>query len=145
VSAASDRNEAALDLERQGREAIESYRVLLASPAFQHQIDLAVLVKIAGDEKIPPRERVRAAEALGRLRMEAMAAVADLTGTREQSLDTLGLKPGAQSLALTQIHQRIEIVRAKDWRSAPALEDGGAIDIAALPAGDEDHAEDPAP
>jgi hypothetical protein len=143
VSAASDRDEAAANLERQARESIESYRVLLASPAFQHQIDLAVLVKIAGDERIPPRERVRAAEALGRLRMGAMAAVADLTATREQSLDTLGLKPGAQSLALTQINQRIEIVRAKDWRSAPALED--ALDVEALPRGGEDgDAEDPA-
>ena len=51
-----------MDLEAEAMAAIEAYRSFLSSPAFQHQIDLAVLVKIAGDDKMDPRERRRAAE-----------------------------------------------------------------------------------
>lgn len=125
----------AADLEREARATIEAYRAYLDSPAFQHNIDLAVLVKIAGDESVSARERLRAAEVLARLRLEAMAAVAELTGTREQSLDALGIKPGPQSLALTNVSQRIEIVRAKDWRAAAALDEADVVEAEALPAG----------
>ncbi|MCA9317149.1 MAG: hypothetical protein KDB73_16795 [Planctomycetes bacterium] len=51
-----------MDLEAEAMAAIEAYRSFLSSPAFQHQVDLAVLVKIAGDDKMDPRERRRAAE-----------------------------------------------------------------------------------
>jgi hypothetical protein len=117
------------DLEREAREAIDGYRTYLASPAFQHQLDIAVLVKIAGDEAVDVRERRRAAEALAKLRLDAMGALASLTAAREHRLDALGLKTGPQSLALTQVNQKIEIVRAKDWRNAPAL--GDAVDVEA--------------
>jgi hypothetical protein len=122
------------------RDSIESYRTFLNSPAFQHQVDLAILVKVAGDESVPMRERLRAAEILAKLRLEDMAAVAELTGVREQSLDLLGIKAGPQALSLTNVHQKIEIVRAKDWRALPDSEvvDADAIDVDVLPAGEED-------
>ena len=110
------------DLEREARTTIEAYRAYLDSPAFQHSIDLAVLVKIAGDDKADIRERRRAAEVLAKLRLQAMEALAELTGTREQSLDRLGLKTGPHTLALTQVNQKIEIVRAKDWRASSPLD-----------------------
>ena len=137
----------AADLEREARATIESYRTYLNSPAFQHSIDLAVLVKIAGDEKQPIRERRRAAEVLAKLRLDAMDALATLTGTREQSLEVLGIKQGPQSLALTNVQQKIEIVRAKDWRAASVLPDGQVIDVEVLPAegGADDAKIDPPP
>jgi hypothetical protein len=144
----SDTGPEAADLEREARATIEAYRAYLNSPAFQHSIDLAVLVKIAGDDNQPIRERRRAAEVLAKLRLEAMDALATLTGTREQSLDVLGIKQGPQSLALTQVNQKIEIVRAKDWRAAPAIADGAVVDVETLPAGDAaaaDHATESQP
>jgi hypothetical protein len=116
------------ELRDQGKEVIDAYRAFLASPAFAHSLDIAVLVKIAGDDQQPIKERRRAAEVLAKLRLQAMEALAELTGTREQSLDVLGLQQGPQSLALTQVHQQIEIVRAADWRSAEALPQGGLPD-----------------
>jgi len=124
----------ATDLEQEARTTIESYRTFLSSPAFLHSVDLMVLVKIAGDENADIRERRRAAEVLAKLRLQAMEALADLTGTREQSLEKLGLKVGPQTLALTQVNQRIEVVRAKDWRSAPPLEEGVEVVAEVLPA-----------
>jgi len=129
----------AAHLEREAKATIESYRAFLASPAFQHSVDLMVLVKIAGDDSADLRERRRAAEVLAKLRLQAMEALADLTGTREQSLDRLGLKTGPQTLALTQVNQRIEIVRANDWRNAPPLDPGAEsatpvdVDVEVLP------------
>ena len=125
-----------------GRACLESYRAFLASPAFQHQVDLAILVKVAGDDLAPARDRLRAAEILAKLRLDAMAAVAELTGVREQSLDLLGIKAGPQSVALTQVNQKIEIVRAKDWRALP---DAEAVDVDVLPPGEESDGEDPPP
>jgi hypothetical protein len=125
-------SEEPLDAERlrsEARASIEAYRAFLASPAFQHQVDLAILVKVAGNESAPMRERLRAAEILARLRLEAMAAVSELTGVREQALDLLGIKTGPQAVALMQVNQKIEIVRAKDWRAAAPLEEGEAIDL----------------
>ena len=124
----------AAHLEGEARATIEAYRAYLNSPAFQHSIDLAVLVKIAGDDRADIRERRRAAEVLAKLRLQAMEALAELTGTREQSLDRLGLKVGPQTLALTQVNQQIEIVRAKDWRGSAALEPGVEVDVEVLPA-----------
>lgn len=113
-----------MDFESEALAAIESYRTFLASPAFQHQIDLAVLVKIAGDDRADPRERRRAAEVLAKLRLQAMEGLASLTGAREKALDSMGLKPGGSAVALTQVNQSIEIVRASDWRAARALPEG---------------------
>jgi len=120
-------------LRQQAEATIESYRAFLESPAFQHSIDLAVLVKIAGDDAIDIRERRRAAEVLAKLRLQAMSALAELTGAREQALDRLGLQPNAQPVALTQINQRIEIVRANDWRGAQPLPEGQEIEVEVLP------------
>ena len=134
-----------LDVERlrsEARDLLRSYRDFLGSPAFQHQVDLAILVKVAGDERVPMRERLRAAEILAKLRLEAMAAVAELTGVREQSLDLLGIKAGPQSLAVTQVNTKIEIVRAKDWRSLPEAE---AADVDVLPPGEESDGADRPP
>lgn len=134
----------AVGFEQEAKDAIESYRRFLSSPAFQHTVDLAVLVKVAGDERAPMRDRLRAAEVLAKLRLEAMAAVASLTGAREQRLDAMGLKPGPQTLALTNVNQKIEIVRASDWRNAPALKEAVDVEAKTLPEGSEDAA-DPAP
>ncbi len=122
------------DLEREAKATIDSYRAYLDSPAFQHSVDLMVLVKIAGDENADIRERRRAAEVLAKLRLQAMQGLAELTGTREQSLDRLGLKTGPHTLALTQVNQTVEIVRAKDWRSAAPLDPGAVPDAEVLPA-----------
>ena len=121
-------------LEGEARATIEAYRAYLDSPAFQHSIDLAVLVKIAGDENADIRERRRAAEVLAKLRLQAMDALAELTGTREQSLDRLGLKVGPHTLALTQVNQQIEIVRANNWRGAAPIEQGVEVEAKVLPA-----------
>ena len=141
----SERRSEAEDLEREAHDVIEGYRAYLQSPAFEHQVDLHVLVKIAGDDAQPIRERRRAAEVLARLRLEAMRAIAELTGTREQSLDVLGIKQGPQSLALTQVNQKIEVVRAKDWRSAPGLDEGEVTGVEALPEGTAPEAKDDGP
>ncbi len=121
------------ELEQRALDSIEAYRAFLDTPAFQHNLDVAVLTKIAGDEKNDIRERRRAAEVLAKLRLQAMEALSELTGAREVALDRLGLKPGPQSLALTQVNQSIEIVRAKDWRAASSLESEQSRDDAALP------------
>ena len=123
-------------LREEAEASIEGYRAFLSSPAFQHSIDLAVLVKIAGDDTVDVRERRRAAEVLAKLRLQAMEALAELTGTREQSLDRLGLKTGGPAVSMTQVNNRIEIVRASDWRNAPPLEEGEAIVAEVLPAGE---------
>ena len=129
-------------LRDEARACLEAYRAFLASPAFQHQVDLAILVKVAGDDLAPARDRLRAAEILSKLRLDAMAAVAELTGVREQSLDALGIRAGPPSVALTQVNQKIEIVRAKDWR---ALSDAEAGEVDALPAGEESDGADRPP
>jgi hypothetical protein len=120
-------------LRRDAQATIDAYKAFLDSPAFQHSIDVAVLVKIAGDDKADIRERRRAAEVLAKLRLQAMEGLAELLGAREQVLDRLGIRPAAQSLALTQINQRIEIVRARDWRAAAPLEEGADVEAEVLP------------
>jgi hypothetical protein len=52
-------------------------------------------------------------------------------------LDRLGIKTGsAPSLSMTQVNNRIEIVRASDWRNAPPLEEGEEIVAEVLPQGE---------
>lgn len=113
-------------LERAKR-LIEGYEALLASPAFEHKVDLAVLAKLATSEAVPPRERLRAAEVLATTRARLMETLAGLLCVRDQSLDALGLTPKALPHSLTQVNQRIEIVRAADWRNAPALGEGDPL------------------
>lgn len=123
-------------LRREAQAAIDGYKSFLASPAFQHSIDVAVLVKIAGDETADIRERRRAAEVLAKLRLQAMEGLAALIGAREQSLDVLGIKSTGAGVSLTQINQKIEIVRATDWRSAAPLGGGSPVEVEALSPGE---------
>ncbi len=123
-----------VDLQVEARATIDAYKQFLASPAFEHSVDLMVLVKIAGDDRADPRHRLRAAETLAKLRLQAMEGLGELVGAREQALDELGLRTGPQTLALTQVNQKIEIVRASDWRSAAPLAAGASADVAAPPA-----------
>lgn len=131
-----------LELRREVRATLDAYNAFLKSPAFQHNLDLAVLTKIAGDETVPPRERRRAAEVLAKLRLEAMAAVAELSAVRQQVLRELGLEETPKATHLTQVNTKIEIVRADDWRAASA----DFLDAEALPpngGADDDRAPDP--
>jgi hypothetical protein len=83
---------------------------------------------------------------LAKLRLQAMEGLADLVAVREQTLDRLGIKTGsAPSLSMTQVNNRIEIVRASDWRNAPPLEEGEEIVAEVLPHATNGHvhAEDP--
>ncbi len=100
---------------------LASFRAFLASPAYANDVDLAVLTSLAADKSVPARERLRAAEMLLRYRLKAMETLAQLEGVREQVLRDLGTEAAPQ-LALTQVNQQIEIVRADDWRGAKAIE-----------------------
>lgn len=110
----------ALALRRDARATLDAYAAFLSSPAFQHNMDLAVLTKIAGDDKVPFRERRRAAEVLAKLRLQAMEALADLSAVRAQVLRELGLEEGPKAVSMTQVNTKIEIVRSDDWRAASA-------------------------
>jgi hypothetical protein len=134
----SDRPPESDDTQRLREEAdaaIDRYKSYLQSPTFQHSLDVAVLTKIAGDEKADIRERRRAAEVLAKLRLQAMEGLASLVAARDQTLDRLGIRTGSgPSLSMTQVNNRIEIVRASDWRNAAPLEEGEAV-VDVLPEG----------
>jgi hypothetical protein len=117
---------------RDAREMLDAYAALLQNPAFQHNIDIAVLTKIAGDDDVPHRVRLRAAEVLAKLRLEAMAALAELSAVRQQVMRELGLEDGPTSVSVTQVNTRIEIVRSDDWRNA----DGEIVDVETEPSGE---------
>ena len=55
-----------------GSEVRHALKAFLAQPAFIHRMDVAVLTKLAGDERTPARERRRAAEALGTMYLKAL-------------------------------------------------------------------------
>jgi hypothetical protein len=69
--------------EDDARATIAAFRAFLANPAFVHRLDLAVLTKLAGDEKTPVKERRRAAEALGQLYLRAVEVMGGLLRVRE--------------------------------------------------------------
>lgn len=124
----------AVRLNAEADATIERYKSYLTSPAFEHSVDLMVLVKIAGDENADIRERRRAAEVLAKLRLQAMEGLADIVAARDQTLDRLGIKTGpAAALSMTQVNNRIEIVRAEDWRVAAPLEQGAEIEVLPAP------------
>ena len=56
---------------------LRAYAAFLADPAFAHRVDLKVLTAIAGDTKMPVRERRRSAEMLGRLYLQALDKAGD--------------------------------------------------------------------
>ncbi len=98
--------------------AIEAARALLAAPVFERQIPIALLTKLASDDKVPVRERRRAAEVLANLQVKLIEMVGDLTGAKEHRLRELGIEGTPQEVNLTQVNNRIEIIRegAPDWR-----------------------------
>ena len=49
----------------------------------------------------------------------------------QESLRDRGIATGPQAVSMTQVNQRIEIIRADDWRAAPGLD---AIEAEVLPA-----------
>jgi hypothetical protein len=108
-----------LALRAQADAAIEAARALLDHPAFAQNLGVAVLSRMALDEKVPAKERRRCAEVLAQLQLRTIEALAARTGAREQRLKDLGIEAPPQEVNLTQVNQRIEIVRegAKDWRT----------------------------
>lgn len=118
---------AALELRKEARARLDAFEAFLGHPAFVHNVDLAVLVKLATGDGVADREKRRAAEILLRARLEAQRAMAELTCVKEQVLDQLGITPGASpaALNLTQVNTKIEIVREADWRDAPTSDDRG--------------------
>ena len=109
-----------LNLKKDAQATLTAYKAFLKDPAFEHRIDVKVLVQIAANDGMPLRERLRASEMLAKMRMKAMAQVAELTCVKEQVLDQLNLKDANQQVNLTQVNQTIEIVRQDDWRAATA-------------------------
>src|SRR5437773_1565675 len=85
---------------------LAAYRSILANPAFVHNVDLAILTKIATDDRLSPRERRRAAEALSALRMRSLERFSDLTCAREQAMRGLGLG-GERAMPATSIQIHI--------------------------------------
>jgi hypothetical protein len=112
----------ALAMRAEADAAIEAARALLGHPAFAQNLGVAVLSRMALDEKGPAKERRRCAEVLAHLQLRTIEALASLTGAREQRLKDLGIEAPPQEVNLTQVNQRIEIVRegARDWRTEEA-------------------------
>lgn len=102
------------ELRKEARATLAAYKAFLDSPAFVHRVDIAVLTKIATNESMPVRERRRAAEVLGRLYLDALGKVAELTAPQAGP---------ATAIAVAQVNQRIEIVREDDWRRLPEATD----------------------
>lgn len=100
--------------------ALEAAKAILAAPVFEKQIPIALLMKLATDEKVPRREQLRAMQTLAHLHLRAVEIVAELSGAREQRLKDLGIAASPQEVHVEQHNTRIEIVRegARDWRTA---------------------------
>ena len=103
-------------------EAVTALRTLLGHPAMAQNVGLVVLSKMALDERVPARERLRAGECLLQAKLKAVELYGALTGSKEQHLHALGLSQGPQEVHVEQHNTKIEIVRqdARDWRSAEA-------------------------
>lgn len=117
-----------LALTKDARATLDAYEAFLAHPAFVHNVDLAVLVKLATADGVTDREKRRAAEILLTSRLQARRDLAGLTCVKEQILDQLGIaasSPG--SVHVTQVQQvtKIEVVREKDWRDAATSDERG--------------------
>lgn len=110
----------ALALRRETQATLDAYRAFLKDPAFLMRVDTKVLTAIAGDPKMPIRERRRAAEVLGTLYLRALEQIGNAIGVREASLQAQGIDPSPHAVAVAQTVTRIEIVRDKSWREAPA-------------------------
>lgn len=102
--------------------AIDAARALLAHPALAQDLGIAVLARMALDDKVPPKERRRCGEVLLNLKVKAIEVVGALTGSRERHLRALGISQAPQEVHVEQHNTRIEIVREgqRDWRTAEA-------------------------
>jgi hypothetical protein len=69
--------------EQDARATLQGFRAFLQNPAFIHRLDLAVLTKLATDDRTPVRERRHAAEALGMLYLRAVEVMGELLRERE--------------------------------------------------------------
>lgn len=99
--------------------AVQAATALLEHPALAQNLGIAVLSKMALDDKLPPRERRRAAEVLAGLKLKAVEVLGAMTGAKEQTLKALGIESAPTAVNVTQNHTKIEIVRrgTSDWRS----------------------------
>jgi hypothetical protein len=120
------------------RVTLKAYQAFLEQPGFVHNIDVAVLTKIAANDKLPPREQRRAAEMMATLRLKALDCVAQLTGAREQILKALGLDIATmKALAITQVNTSVQVdarritVEADRETLTRLLADPAAADLAA--------------
>lgn len=92
---------------------------LLAHPALAQNLGLAVLSRMALDEKLPAKERRRCGEVLAQLKLRAVEIAAHVTGARERALRDQGITQGPTEVHVEQHNTKIEIVRegARDWRT----------------------------
>lgn len=108
-------------LRRDARTTIRALQALLESPAFTHNVDLAVLTKIAADESMRPRERRRAAEVLCAMRLRTLTTLADLLGVREQSLASVGLGEAGRGQSVPAIQVNISVPKPAAARPRPPV------------------------
>jgi hypothetical protein len=119
-----------LNARKDAQTTLAAYRAFLADPAFTHRVDLKVLTAIAGDAKMPTRERRRAAEMLGTLYMRALEKVADLSAAREQVLLSIGIDPSRGSTTVAVDARQVTIEADRDALRR-LLADPEASDLAA--------------
>ncbi len=108
------------------RLVVQTCRSLLGQAAFVHNLPVAVLSKIAADDKLPVRERRHAAHLLALYQVKLLELLAQVTGARELALAELAVADAsvAPTVNVTQVNQatKIEILRDDDWRAGG---DGG--------------------
>jgi hypothetical protein len=120
-----------LDVRRDARATLAAYQAFLQDPAFANRIDMKVLTRIAGDEKMPPRERRRAAEMIGNLYLKALDKVSDLSCVREQVLMSLGIDPSPRGGTNVAVDARSVTIEADRDALRELLRDPQAADLAA--------------
>ena len=76
---------------------LATVRAMLGAPVFVHNVPIAMLTKIVGDESLSMRMRLRAAELLARLQVKLVESLASLSGAREQALSELGIDGSGKS------------------------------------------------
>lgn len=121
----------ALAVRKDAQATLKAYAAFLADPAFTHRVDLKVLTAIAGDSKMPVRERRRAAEILGKLFLTALDQAADLGCVREQVMLSLGIDPRPGAGTTVAVDARTVHVEADRDALRALLADPEAADLAA--------------
>lgn len=120
----------ALAVRKDAQATLRAYAAFLADPAFTHRVDLKVLTAIAGDSKMPVRERRRAAEILGKLFLTALDQAADLGCVREQVMLSLGIDPRPGGTTVAVDARTVHVEADRDALRA-LLADPEAADLAA--------------